>query len=661
MRYYVSPPKHFFRMTRTCFMNLLRNLLFVVCLASPLLGQQATIQRHLLEHMTAATSEPLPVSFQMTDRLRYADFQELIRGLPRQPRRRLVVDALQAHMEASQGCLHERLRACEERGSAEILHRNWLGNFIYARATASAIIEIVATVPGLHVRAVTAFDRKRVMDRSLTWSRTRPAGDGPSDVGADRVWTQGITGAGIVWANADAGVRASQRVPSDVHPGLAGRLWTNPGEIAANGIDEDGNGYVDDLYGWSFSSFSNFIDDQGGHGTQTAGAFIARDPVSGTEYGISPGTRIMTVALGPEITHFIAMQYAVLMGADGITSSFSWKNDFVPPPDYAMHRDVAEMTLAAGVIRTNSTSNNGAQCNDPASLVRIPFNIGAPGCVPAPWLGPDQRPGRVGGVLGVGAYEVGTGGPGGPTLPSYTPCGPFAWNLNDLLAVLPTFPTSQWDSVNDDDYPRNGGREPGLIKPDIVGPSGFTTAFGVSSFGDFHGTSAATPAVAACLALALSANRSLLPEDLAMALQVSAHDFGMPGKDNRSGAGKVDAWELVKLARAVHRVQDQITQDVDVSVSAGHVTFELDGLANTPLLLVLGHGAAHRRHGEFIQRVQTPIATVFGRTNAQGDFRVRFPLHPSHAGMSTRSQFLLLDPAFGPLTGSNAITLRILP
>jgi subtilisin family serine protease len=36
------------------------------------------------------------------------------------------------------------------------------------------------------------------------------------------------------------------------HPALQGRLWTNPGEVAGNGRDDDGNGYVDDVHGWNF-------------------------------------------------------------------------------------------------------------------------------------------------------------------------------------------------------------------------------------------------------------------------------------------------------------------------------------------------------------------------------------------------------------------------
>ena len=38
------------------------------------------------------------------------------------------------------------------------------------------------------------------------------------------------------------------------HPDLAGRKWTNPDEIPGNGIDDDNNGYVDDINGWDFAN-----------------------------------------------------------------------------------------------------------------------------------------------------------------------------------------------------------------------------------------------------------------------------------------------------------------------------------------------------------------------------------------------------------------------
>ena len=36
------------------------------------------------------------------------------------------------------------------------------------------------------------------------------------------------------------------------HPDFQGRIWTNPDELAGNGVDDDGNGYVDDVHGWNF-------------------------------------------------------------------------------------------------------------------------------------------------------------------------------------------------------------------------------------------------------------------------------------------------------------------------------------------------------------------------------------------------------------------------
>ncbi|MBI3018816.1 MAG: S8 family serine peptidase [Deltaproteobacteria bacterium] len=55
------------------------------------------------------------------------------------------------------------------------------------------------------------------------------------------------------------------------HPVLQNRIWTNFQEIAGNGIDDDGNGYIDDIHGWNFSSGTNDPFDDHGHGTHVAG------------------------------------------------------------------------------------------------------------------------------------------------------------------------------------------------------------------------------------------------------------------------------------------------------------------------------------------------------------------------------------------------------
>lgn len=62
------------------------------------------------------------------------------------------------------------------------------------------------------------------------------------------------------------------------HPDLRGQLWTNPNEIADNGIDDDDNGFVDDIHGWNFANNSNDLSDSMGHGTHIAGIIAGHSP-----------------------------------------------------------------------------------------------------------------------------------------------------------------------------------------------------------------------------------------------------------------------------------------------------------------------------------------------------------------------------------------------
>jgi len=101
----------------------------------------------------------------------------------------------------------------------------------------------------------------------------QPAASGPSGTTnqfgsqAEKAWAAGFTGSRDVYVGiVDEGVDFN-------HPDLAANMWLNPFDIAGDGVDNDGNGYVDDARGWDFYSNDNSVYDGSGddHGTHVAG------------------------------------------------------------------------------------------------------------------------------------------------------------------------------------------------------------------------------------------------------------------------------------------------------------------------------------------------------------------------------------------------------
>lgn len=84
------------------------------------------------------------------------------------------------------------------------------------------------------------------------------------DIGATRAWALATGTRDVVVAIIDTGIDGS-------HEDLAANMYTNPGEIADNGIDDDANGFIDDVRGWNFSGQNNNAFDDNRHGTHCAG------------------------------------------------------------------------------------------------------------------------------------------------------------------------------------------------------------------------------------------------------------------------------------------------------------------------------------------------------------------------------------------------------
>lgn len=146
---------------------------------------------------------------------------------------------------------------------------------------------------------------------------------GPAAIGLDKLWQVPLTtDKRPVIAILDTGVDIT-------HPDLADNIWTNEGEAdGADGRDDDGNGFTDDLHGWDFVNQSARMRDNNGHGTHCAGIAAA---VGGNGIGISganPDAIIMPVTVmqssgqGDVATIIKGIDYATANGADVISMSF---------------------------------------------------------------------------------------------------------------------------------------------------------------------------------------------------------------------------------------------------------------------------------------------------------------------------------------------------
>ena len=147
----------------------------------------------------------------------------------------------------------------------------------------------------------------------------------PGLAGADghvtQAWDVTEGDPGTVVAVIDSGVDLT-------HPDLNANLWVNPGEIAGNAIDDDNNGFVDDVNGWDFYAGDNLPNDAFGHGTHVAGivAAVANNMEGGA--GVCPDCRIMALRAGgphgslPLSDILQAISYAWRNGADIINMSF---------------------------------------------------------------------------------------------------------------------------------------------------------------------------------------------------------------------------------------------------------------------------------------------------------------------------------------------------
>ena len=121
-------------------------------------------------------------------------------------------------------------------------------------------------------------------DEQWHYHNTGQTGGTPNaDINLPEAWETEMGSSAVIVNVNDSGVDLD-------HPDLAGALWINAGEIPDNGIDDDENGYVDDVHGWSFIQNSANVDDASGHGTHVSGTIGAVTNNGVGVAGIAGGT-----------------------------------------------------------------------------------------------------------------------------------------------------------------------------------------------------------------------------------------------------------------------------------------------------------------------------------------------------------------------------------
>ena len=305
------------------------------------------------------------------------------------------------------------------------------------------------------------------------------------DIGAEKCWTElGITGKGIVYAVID---------PSPLcytTAALKNAMWVNEREKPGNGVDDDGNGFVDDVHGWFFPKDRGDLLTNGQSHMLLCAGIIAGREADGMITGVAPRAKLMALSVDPG-GYFSALQYALDHGADVVSMSFNFRASEPPPDVRRLWVHVQEQAICAGMVLAGGAGNDGAN------------GIGSPKDVP--------------GLI------VTSGVKKNLACPPYSSRGPMK-NADGVEIKKPDF------CAFPEGYP-------------MLGPTG------VMRKNQIQGNSFSGPHAAAIAGLILEANPDMNPWQVKQLMCDTARDLMEPGWDGATGYGLLDAFAAVKKAQ----------------------------------------------------------------------------------------------------------------
>jgi subtilisin family serine protease/subtilisin-like proprotein convertase family protein len=133
-------------------------------------------------------------------------------------------------------------------------------------------------------------------------------GTADADTDAVEAWDGSVGDSSVIVAIVDSGLEQD-------HPDLVDNLWVNPGEIAGDGIDNDNNGFIDDIHGWDFEENDGVTNDPIGHGTHVAGIAGATGDNGIGVTGINQDVSLMGLKLFDLASAAAILEYAWMNGA----------------------------------------------------------------------------------------------------------------------------------------------------------------------------------------------------------------------------------------------------------------------------------------------------------------------------------------------------------
>lgn len=327
-----------------------------------------------------------------------------------------------------------------------------------------------------------------------------------SKIKADKAWEKISSSPDVVIAVIDSGIEID-------HPDLSANIWTNTREIASTGLDDDNNGFIDDINGWDFVNnvpdprpkFEEGWTESGvSHGTLIAGIMAAEGNNKEGIAGLTWKTQIMPLKAFNDkgegrVSDIVrAIDYAINNGANIINLSFM---NF----DYSKNLQAAiERAHRAGLIIVAAAGNESAGGRDTFEKPVYPA------CYDGSLSGENM-------VIGVAATDA---------LDQKTSFSAYGENCVDITAPGISFFGTVTPGANTDD------------------PSRLYDGY-------WSGTSMATPLVSATLSLIIQANPELSRQEVVSILFASTDDVSKlnPDYPNKLGNGRLNVNRAVEMAK----------------------------------------------------------------------------------------------------------------